>query len=349
MRGQLFSLDLFVALSIFFAVIAMVAYFWLIMPSTRPFNIQEKANIVAEFLASTKLGDENILDCSKLYNIAFKNYDQLKTELNANPYDIWVELKDVSSTACPAIRPKLDVMLVLDVSGSMDDDCPPPICKITDAKNASKFFVTKLNESFDQAGLANYSTRAQVLQTLLVMTTSNKTVLNNSIDSLCRGGYNCGSGTTNIADGIGNATGELTSARARSDSNKIQILLSDGLPNVPNVPTATQRALNRSKEACLNNIKIYTISLGTDANRTLMQEIARITGGKEYYAPTSSTLQEIFQNISQEITIVSNYGKIAPSSVKNLASVVRIVELKGQKLQMIVRVYEPVGVEMRCV
>jgi len=97
MKGQLFSLDLFVALSIFFAVIAIVAYFWLVMPSTRPFDIQEKANIVAEFLTSTKLGDENVLDCSKITNLSLESSPQIiKNRLNVNPYDIFVEFKNTT-------------------------------------------------------------------------------------------------------------------------------------------------------------------------------------------------------------------------------------------------------------
>jgi len=98
MKGQVFTLDLFVALSIFFTVIVMIAYFWLIMPNTRQSYIQEKANIVAEFLASNKLGDENILNCSKIINLSLESDPKIiKNGLNVNPYDIFVEFKNMTA------------------------------------------------------------------------------------------------------------------------------------------------------------------------------------------------------------------------------------------------------------
>jgi len=97
MRGQLFSIDLIVALSLFFAVIGIIAYIWLIIPDYSIYDVQEKANTVSSFLVSTKLGEENVLECSEVTTLASKNYDTIKTELNTNPYDIWVEFKNTSA------------------------------------------------------------------------------------------------------------------------------------------------------------------------------------------------------------------------------------------------------------
>lgn len=335
MKAQIFSSDFVFALIIFFVIIGLASYFWLSMPESA-YQLQQKANMVSEYLIS-KWGDENIITCSSLYDFATKEYDELRTGLNAKPYDVWIELKNLTPSMCPILQPKLDVLLNLDRSGSMSGQ------KLTDAKSASKFFVDRLNIS-DQAGLVSYSTTATLDQTLLVMTASNKTVLKSKIDALYASGY------TDVGDAIGLSTTELTSARARSgkDLRKIQILLSDGNPNRPTGVDPIQYSIDKAKEACRNKIKIYTISLGTDANRVLMQEIARITGGKEYYAPTSGQLQEIFDTINKEITAVSEYGKAAHASVKNIASVTRIVDLNGQKLQLLVRVYETLGAEKIC-
>ena len=95
MKGQLFSIDFMVALSIFFAVIGMVAYIWLIIPDYSIYDVQEKANTVSDFLVSIKLGEENILECSEITTLASKDYDTIKSELNTNPYDVWIELKTV--------------------------------------------------------------------------------------------------------------------------------------------------------------------------------------------------------------------------------------------------------------
>jgi len=333
MKGQLFSVDFLVALTLFFAVIAMAAYVWLALPDYRIYDFQERANSIAEFLVTHKFGEENILECSKLYDFVLKDYEDLRSELNVKPYHVWIKLKDVSLTTCPALRRDLDVMLVLDRSGSMAGQ------KMADLKVAAKFFVDKLDENYDQAGLVSYSRFATLDQTLLIMTAANKNTLKDNIDNLC-GNFNLCSGSTNIGDAIAEATSELTSVRSREDAAKVQILLSDGIANEPWGEDPVQYTIDKAKEACLENIKIYTISLGGDANRALMQRVADITLGKEYYAPSSEDLQDIFDEISKEITVASDYGRIAPSSVKNLASIIRIVYLNGEKLQLIVRVYE---------
>jgi len=97
MKGQLFSIDLIVALSLFFAVISIIAYIWLIIPDYSIYDVQEKANTVSSFLVSTKLGEENVLKCSKITTLSSKDYDIIKTEINTNPYDVWVEFKNTSA------------------------------------------------------------------------------------------------------------------------------------------------------------------------------------------------------------------------------------------------------------
>jgi Mg-chelatase subunit ChlD len=328
MKAQIISFDFIASFFLFLLILGMVANAWLMMPSySYDYGLRQKASSIADYLLAGVIGDESVIDCAKLSNLAFQNYDQLKSGLNSNPYEVWIELEGMNSSVCPAIRRNIDVMLVLDKSGSMAGQ------KLTDAKNAAKSFVDKLNGSYDQGGLASFSTTASLDQTLLIMASPNKTTLKNKIDSLSANGY------TNIGDAIATATTELTSARGNMNAAKIQVLLSDGNPNRPVGVDANQYAIDKAKLSCKSNINIYTISLGSDANRTLMQIIANITHGSEYYAPSSGDLQNIFSNISSAITAASNYGRIADNA-KNMASVSRIVYVGGRELRMTVRVYE---------
>jgi len=50
--------------------------------------------------------------------------------------------------------------------------------------------------------------------------------------------------------------------------------------------------------------------LGADANATLMQNIANITGGKYYYAPNSTTLGAIYQDIAEELSNIAGTGVV---------------------------------------
>ncbi|HLC50800.1 MAG TPA: vWA domain-containing protein [archaeon] len=334
MKGQLFSIDFIVALMIFTGLMLFMFFYWTNVPKTAQLDLQNRAYSLSNFIVTQSFGKENVLECSKLFNLAFRNYTQLKSDLNINPYDFYIELFSLSANTCPAIRPKLDIMLVMDRSGSMNDDN-----KMDDAKTAANSFVGSTNAAYDQAGLVSFSTTASLDQTLLNMTASNKTALKSVIGNLTANGW------TDIGDGIGNATMEFLSNRSRGDSTKVQVLLSDGNPNRPvNTATALKHSIDKAREACSYGIKIYTISLGGDANRTLMQDIANITGGKEYYAPAGNDLLNIFSNISQDITVVSAYGTKPPSTVPDISSVSRIVQIGTQTLQMNVKVYGPIQV-----
>lgn len=102
--------------------------------------------------------------------------------------------------------------------------------------------------------------------------------------------------STNIADGLQRAIDELNSPRARSTARKVIVLMSDGAVTAgPNPVTVAQVAADQ-------NIKIYTVSVGFGADRNLMQQIAAIGSGQEFYAagaPDTYTaqLQQIFRTI----------------------------------------------------
>ena len=361
MKGQIFSIDSLVAFSIFFLVIAMIAYLWIEVSLIPSFDIQQRANEVADFMITDKMADDNVLNCSKLFELTLEDYEDLRSELNIGPYDFWIELEGLEPEMCPDVRPELDVMMVLDVSGSMGNPFGDPD-KITDLKTATKTFIDQLNESYDQAGLVSYGTNANVEYGLLNMTDANKTIIKGDecveINSIpCADGINnlccdfwfvtkdcerCGWARTNIGDGILEAISEESKGRPFPPVFKIQVLLSDGLPNEPfgNEALDIEYTLNASYEACLNDNIIYTISLGTDANQTLMEQIATKTYGKHYYAPASEDLEEIFLNISREISVTSDYGKKSPNNVRDISTITRILRAGNKTLKMNVRIFE---------
>ena len=126
---------------------------------------------------------------------------------------------------------------------------------------------------------------------------------------------------TNIGGGMWKGICELTSERARGAAAKVIVLLSDGCPNKwdqrytldgiddlddPDSPQswsdASAYALAMARIAARQNARIYTISVGQGADRALMQQIASIGRGIEFYAdgdPTTYTaeLREIFEKL----------------------------------------------------
>ena len=83
-----------------------------------------------------------------------------------------------------------------------------------------------------------------------------------------------------------------------SDTTKVVILLSDGRANLPvDEPTAREYARAKARDAASDNIKIYTIGFGDEADQVLLQEIANITGGGYFFAPDGDALEAIYREL----------------------------------------------------
>lgn len=196
-----------------------------------------------------------------------------------------------------------DVMLLFDRSGSMDDDTVDPNVPqpITDTQNAAIYFVNKIqgnSSALDRVGLVSYSTNATLDRGL----TSNFGAIINTIQSYEADGF------TNIGGAIRSARRHQVS-RQRSRTYKVQILLSDGMANrpgsgMPTNPTARRYALKQARRAADKGVKIFTISLGNQTDQALMNQIANITGGRHFYAPTTADLDAIFDKIAEWIPVV---------------------------------------------
>jgi uncharacterized protein YegL len=103
------------------------------------------------------------------------------------------------------------------------------------------------------------------------------------------------SGGTAIGSGIDEAMDEQLGVHGRSGAFRVQVLLSDGQNNDgPNPLTVAQNAAD-------NNIMIFTIGFGEDADETLLQNIANITGGAYHYAGDANALDDVYALIAQEV------------------------------------------------
>ncbi|HOZ56304.1 MAG TPA: DUF4215 domain-containing protein [bacterium] len=180
----------------------------------------------------------------------------------------------------------LDVMMVMDRSGSMGYDSPT---RISLAKTAVNSFLGDLKNG-DQSGLVSFANTASLDKQL----SNNHTQTQAAVSALFP--Y----GATNIGDAIALAKGELTSSRINPDANQVMILVTDGRANYPygtgygENPADVNYALEKANEAFLAGIKIFTIGLGSDINADMLKQIASTTGGKYYYAPTAQDLSDIF-------------------------------------------------------
>lgn len=104
-------------------------------------------------------------------------------------------------------------------------------------------------------------------------------------------------GGTNMSAGIDTAVGILTGAHSRPLSNKIIILLTDGLWNQGRDPVVA------AQDAANAEITIHCVSMLTSSQATLTQ-VANLTGGQYYATNNSAQLQQAFRDIAKSLPIV---------------------------------------------
>lgn len=200
-----------------------------------------------------------------------------------------------------------DIVLVLDISGSMRAGDLGKVNRLEAAKKvASQFVAGRRNDNMGLVVFAGESFSAVPL-------TSDRAVLANYI-----GGIKVGlisSDGTAIGDGIASAINRIKDGKAVSKSI---ILITDGSNNAGVVAPETAAEIARDL-----GVKIYTIGVGNarpmsdavpylDENGNLidyamvapidtkaLQNISSMTGGKYFAATSGSALSEIFEEIDR--------------------------------------------------
>jgi hypothetical protein len=213
----------------------------------------------------------------------------------------------------------IDVMLVMDRSGSMGYDYNQTHTKLDLAKAAANTFVDQLNMSRDRVGLASFADEA----TLDCHLTNDNASIKSHINSLNANGY------TNIGGGICRANEEFVYQfvnHIRPDAVWVMILLSDGVTNYyydeyghavyDHTATLTtsgiyakQYAINQADCAKIlmnKGVKIYTIGLGDTLDEDLLKQIA-FDESKYFHAPTADQLESIYIMISKDILLQVRY------------------------------------------
>lgn len=198
----------------------------------------------------------------------------------------------------------VDIMLCLDISGSMQAEDYHPKNRLFVAKERAKEFVQK--RSGDRIGLVIFS--AQVL-TQCPLTLDRK-ILTDLIERVHFGMLQDG---TAIGMGLATAVNRIKDSRARE---KMIILLTDGSNNAGEIDPLTAAELARSY-----NIKVYSIGVGSKGpvpvpvdhpyygriyiqqeihfDMKTLEEISARTGGKAFLATDAEALKLIYEEIDR--------------------------------------------------
>lgn len=192
-----------------------------------------------------------------------------------------------------------DIALLIDVSGSMNNEGINPPQPITDATEAARGFIERLNEE-DRGGIITFATNASVVKQLSrdheALASSVRAI---SIDPREE------QGVTNIGAGLALAKNELSQIRfsereKQLTARRVAILLTDGLANAPEDPGGEVYAQSIANELKDSGVTLYTIGLGGGVNETFLEALAS-KPSLYYQALSSDDLDYIYSIISDAI------------------------------------------------
>jgi len=229
-------------------------------------------------------------------------------------FPIWLRLLAIAFFIVALARPQsisskqnistegIDIVLVLDVSGSMlAEDFSPN--RLEAAKQVASDFID--GRSSDRIGLVIFSAESFTQCPL----TLDYPVLKNLLKDVKNGMIADG---TAIGLAIANGVNRLKDSKAKS---KVMILLTDGVNNRGEIDPITA-----AKIATTYGIRIYTVGVGAqgqapypvetpfgirrqmvpvDIDEKVLTEVASLTGGKYYRATDNRTLKAIYQEIDK--------------------------------------------------
>ncbi|MGE3775612.1 MAG: VWA domain-containing protein [Pirellulaceae bacterium] len=207
------------------------------------------------------------------------------------------------ASAVATYRPR-DIMLVLDVSGSMNAS-RRGVRKIDELRSSVRFFLEYLRQANarDRVGFAYYSTKAALGCGLSDDLDAVEAEL---MDKLKPDGW------TNIADGMKIGLQELKS-NCREQVLPLMVVMTDGAANMnqpgnwQNPGEAKGRVIQQAQEAKRQKVPIFTMALDSrddEVDVALMQRVAEITDSESYHILAgernngSSELEEAFRRVA---------------------------------------------------
>lgn len=207
---------------------------------------------------------------------------------------------------CPAEDQPLDVMMVIDTSGSMSGD------RIVNARLAAMQFLGRLAPQ-DRAGVVRFTSSATLSEPLTFDHAA-------AIDTVS--GFTA-SGGTSIHSGISVAAQELL-INGRVDARWVILLLSDGGSNYG-------AAINASQSAQASGVRIISIGLGSGTDENLMSDVAS-SRADYFFAEASEDLQPIYAGLANSFCRFFDGGSLAvfAGPPLRLPGVDVVAELKGR-------------------
>ena len=218
---------------------------------------------------------------------------------------------DLSKVAVSA-QPEVDVVLVIDRSGSMayaDDEValfpPAPAAasagwtfasavpegaRWLDAVDATEAFLEALEDTpqLEKVGLVTYADSS----TADVELTSEYSQITQGLDLYTN---SLGGGGTHITSGLNEARAMLNDRSPRDFAIKVIVLMTDGRHNLGQTPGTTANQITG------DGISIFTVTFSEEADQGAMQETADAGNGQQFHAQSREDLIMVFSEIGKSL------------------------------------------------
>ncbi|KAI1757878.1 U-box domain-containing protein [Xylaria castorea] len=188
-----------------------------------------------------------------------------------------------------------DIVLVIDVSGSMNEEAPAPAAATGEGnehfglsvldltKHAARTIVSTLNEG-DRLGIVTFSHGATIVQKLVPMTKAHKEEVNAKIDRIEA------SGQTNLWSGI-NSGLKLFQRSDRGVGVPALMVLTDGQPNHM---CPEQGYVKKLRSLHPLSATINTFGFGYEIRSGLLKSIAEVGNGNYAFIPDAGMIGTVF-------------------------------------------------------
>lgn len=239
----------------------------------------------------------------------------------ATPQHSETDAAACSPLTSPSSRAPVDLVTILDVSGSMAGT------KLALLKRAMGFVIQTLGPS-DRLSVIAFSSTARRLFPLRRMTHSGKHEALQAVNSLSS------NGGTNIADGLRKGAKVMTDRKCKNPVSSI-ILLSDGQDTYTSSPGGNSRSdhqslvpasMHRSSASGLH-IPVHAFGFGADHDAVAMHSISEISGGTFSFIEAENVIQDAFaQCIGGLLSVVVQELKV---EVECIDSMLHLTSIKS--------------------
>jgi Mg-chelatase subunit ChlD len=183
-----------------------------------------------------------------------------------------------------------DIVMAIDLSGSMNNDGATPPEPITSVLAAADSFLGRAREN-DRAAIVTFASEAAVAMPFSTASAAQTAVRALGIDPAEE------RGNTNTGDAITEAAALFAGAN-NTGARQVLILLTDGLATAPTVDPEVY-AKEAAGELMATGVEVYAIGLGQEVNMDFIREIA--SPDRAYQAVSRAQVDQIYRQITGAI------------------------------------------------